>query len=235
MRPMPRHRILVVEDDAGIREGLQDALEIEGYEVLTAADGQVGLERGLREDPDLILLDLMLPKLDGFEVLERLRRDHVETPILVLTARGLEEDRVRGLDLGADDYVLKPFGLPELLARIRSRLRTWDRERGHDEGRVLRFGDVSVDFEAHRAEKGGEVLVLTPKELALLRYLADREGQAVTRGDLLATVWAEEDVASRVIDTAVLGLRKKVERDPATPRHVISVRGVGYRFERRGA
>lgn len=230
---MPERRILVVEDDLGIREALRDALEAEDYTVLIAADGREGLELGLHEDPDLILLDLMLPRLDGFEVLKRLRADHVATPVLVLTARGLEEDRVRGLDLGADDYMVKPFGLPELLARIRSRLRTWDRERGLDASRALRFGEVAVDFEARRAERNGGDLSLTPKEFALLRCLSDREGRAVTRAALLRIVWAGEEVASRVVDTAILGLRKKIETDPAAPRHVISIRGVGYRFERR--
>ena len=140
------HRILVVEDDEGIREGLRDALESEGYVVLAAADGDEGLRLGLRDDPDLILLDLMLPGLDGFEVLERLRRDHVATPVLVVTARGLEDDRVRGLDLGADDYVVKPFALDELLARVRARLRAWDRERGLDAAAVLRFGVLFQRF-----------------------------------------------------------------------------------------
>ena len=145
---MTDRRILVVEDDRTIREGLTDALRSEGYEVLAAPDGDTGLRLGLTEDPDLVVLDLMLPGLDGFAVLERLRKDGVETPILVLTARGLEEDKVRGLDLGADDYVVKPFGLSELLARIRSRLRAWDRERGFEGLRRLRFGAVSVDFAA---------------------------------------------------------------------------------------
>jgi DNA-binding response OmpR family regulator len=226
-------RILVIEDDEGIRGAVADALRSEGYEVLTAADGTRGLALGLAEDPDLVLLDLMLPGLDGFEVLRRLRADHVQTPVLVVTARGLEEDRVRGLDLGADDYLVKPFALGELLARVRARLRTWDRERGLDEERVLRFGNVSVDFVARTATRDDVDLRLSPKEFELLRFLADHEGRAVSRVELLRGVWAGEEVVSRVIDTAVLGLRKKVETDPARPRHVVSVRGLGYRFERR--
>ena len=226
-------RILIVEDEESIREALRDALLSEGYEVLTAADGTQGLALGLKEDPDLVVLDLMLPGIDGFEVLRRLRADAVETPVLVLTARGLEADRVRGLDLGADDYVVKPFALSELLARIRARLRAWDRERGVGGSDVLRFGGVTVDFGARSAVRDGEDLHLSPKEFELLRFLSDHEGRAVSRAELLAGVWAEEEVVSRVIDTAVLGLRKKIELDPAAPRHVVSVRGLGYRFERR--
>ena len=226
-------RILVVEDEDSIREALRDALVSEGYEVLVAADGKRGLELGLSEDPDLVVLDLMLPGIDGFEVLRGLRADHMETPVLVLTARGLEEDRVRGLDLGADDYVVKPFALGELLARIRARLRAWDRERGLADGHMLRFGGVTVDFEARSAVRDGTELHLSPNEFELLRFLADHEGRAVSRTQLLKGVWADEEVVSRVIDTAILGLRKKVESDPASPRHIVSVRGLGYRFQRR--
>jgi DNA-binding response OmpR family regulator len=226
-------RILVVEDEDSIREALADALVSEGYEVLTAADGRRGLELGLSEDPDLVVLDLMLPGMDGFEVLRRLRADRVVTPVLVLTARGLEQDRVRGLDLGADDYVMKPFALRELLARVRARLRAWDRERGVGGGRVLRFGGVTVDLDARTATKDGADLRLSPTEFELLAFLAARPGKAVSRAELLRGVWSGTEVVSRVVDTAVLGLRKKVEEDPARPRHVVSVRGLGYRFERR--
>jgi two-component system, OmpR family, alkaline phosphatase synthesis response regulator PhoP len=226
-------RILVIEDDQTIREGLSDALTGEGFEVLPAADGLSGLHLGLKEDPDLIILDLMLPGLDGFEVLKRLRADGLETPVLILTARGLEQDRVRGLDLGADDYIVKPFGLSEFLARVRSRLRSWDRERGFEDGRVLRFGGITVDFDALTAVRDGEDLGLTPKEFDLLACLAGNEGKAVSRHRILDAVWGEEEVHSRVIDTAILGLRKKLEPDPAKPTHIRSVRGVGYRFSRR--
>jgi DNA-binding response OmpR family regulator len=140
---------------------------------------------------------------------------------------------VRGLDLGADDYVVKPFGLAELLARVRSRLRAWDRERGLDRGDVLRFGGLTVDFRGRDAVRDGEPVHLTPQEFALLEYLASREGEAVSRRDLRAAVWGEEEVVSRVVDTAILGLRKKVESDPAAPSHILTVRGVGYRFRRR--
>ncbi len=228
-----RHRVLVVEDDAAIRLGLRDALRSEGYRVLEAADGPTALEMGLTEDPDLVVLDLVLPGLDGFQVLRRLREDGVDTPVLVLTARGLPGDRVKGLDLGADDYVVKPFDLAELLARIRSRIRAWDRERRLDGGAVLRFGGTTVDFTARRARRAGEDLGLTPLEFDLLRFLARNEGRALSRADFLAALWKEQEVVSRVVDTAILGLRKKVEPDPARPRYIVTVRGVGYRFERR--
>lgn len=230
---MTDRRILVIEDDETIRGGLEDALRSEGYEVLSAGDGLTGLHLGLREDPDLIVLDLMLPGLPGFEVLRRLRADSLSTPVLILTARGLEADRVKGLDLGADDYVVKPFGLSEFLARVRSRLRAWDRERGFDDGTVLRFAGVTVDFAARTAVRDGDDLGLTPQEFTLLEFLAGREGKAAPRVDILNAVWGEGEVQSRVIDTAVLGLRKKLEPDPAHPAHILAVRGVGYRFSRR--
>jgi len=230
---MTKQTILVVEDDESIRLGLRDALQGEGYRVLTSADGKTGLEMGLSEDPDLIVLDLMLPGMHGFDVLKNLRADHVATPVLVLTARGLEEDRVKGLDLGADDYMEKPFGLSELLARVRSRLRAWDRERGLAGNAILRFAGITVDFGAHSAERDGREIGLTALEFALLRAFAENEGRALTRNQLLDAVWKDEDVVSRVVDTAVLGLRKRIEPDPAKPRHLVSVRGYGYRFRRR--
>lgn len=232
---MPEHRILVIEDDDAIRMGLVDALRSEGYEATDAADGPTGLDAGLTTDPDLIVLDIMMPGMDGFEVLRRLRDDQVETPVLILTARGLEADRVRGLDLGADDYMVKPFGLDEFLARVRTRLRRWDRERGHSDQTQLRFGDVVIDFPAHSATRAGASITLTPLELDFLRYVSRHEGRAVTRRELLRHVWQSDEVVSRVIDTAVLGLRKKIEADPRTPKHLLSVRGVGYRFVRRPA
>ena len=230
---MPERTILLVEDDESIRLGLEDALRSEGYRVLSAGDGAEGLRLGLSEDPDLIVLDLMLPGMDGFEILTRLRADRVATPVLLLTARGLEADRVKGLELGADDYMVKPFGLAELLARVRARLRAWDRERGLTHDDVLRIGSLLIDFAARSAERDGREVGLTPKEYDLLRYFAAREGKALSRAELLRAIWAEDEVVSRVIDTAILGLRKKIEPDPSEPRHLISVRGHGYRFQRR--
>jgi DNA-binding response OmpR family regulator len=219
--------VLVVEDDAAIREGVADALRSEGYRVLEAPDGVKGLALGLTEDPDLIVLDLMLPGMQGFDVLRRLRADAVETPVLVLTAKGLERDKVEGFALGADDYLVKPFGLAEFLARVASRLRAWDRERGRGGHDRLRLGAVTVDFDARAATRDGEPLPMTPLELDLLRHLARREGRAVSRAELLRDVWKGAETQSRVVDTAILGLRKKIG-----PEHVVTVRGLGYRLER---
>jgi len=220
--------ILLIEDEESIREGLRDALEGEGYRVLTAADGVKGLKLGLTHDPDLIVLDLMLPGMNGFDVLARLRADGVETPVLCLTARGLEQDRVKGLQLGADDYIVKPFGLRELLARIDARLRAWDRERGLVSKQMVRFGVVSADFAARRVVRDGAEVHLSPQEFDLLRYFAANEGRALSRTDLLAGVWGSDvEAVSRVVDNAVMALRKKLGVD-----HFASVRGVGYRFDR---
>ncbi|MEM8885836.1 MAG: response regulator transcription factor [Planctomycetota bacterium] len=225
---MRRRTILIVEDEDAIREGLADALASEGYEVLAAADGPSGLHHGLRSDPDLIVLDLMLPGLAGTELLRRWRADGVETPVLCLTARGLEEDRVEGFELGADDYVVKPFSLQELLARIEARLRVWDRERGLVSKRMLHFADVTIDFESKRVTRAGAAVHLTALELDLVAFFAEHEGRPVPRARLLAGVWGDDaDAVSRVVDNAVMALRRKLGAA-----HFVSLRGVGYRFDR---
>jgi two-component system, OmpR family, alkaline phosphatase synthesis response regulator PhoP len=232
---MSERRILIVEDEAAIRRGVADALRSEGYAVLEAPDGLTGLAMGLREDPDLVILDLMMPGLDGFEVLRRWRDDGLDTPVIVLTARGLEEDRVKGLRLGADDYVVKPFGLDELLARVASRLRAWDRERGLTGRTTVRVGEATVDFRARTIRRGDETVNLTPKEQDLLRFFTSREGEALSRVSILDAVWGEDpETVSRVVDMTVLGLRRKLEADPASPRHVVTVPRIGYRFQRGG-
>ena len=225
--------ILVIEDEASIREGVRDALEGEGYRVLSADNGVAGLKLGTTEDPDLIVLDLMLPGMDGYEVLRRMRADAVETPVLVLTARGLEQDKVRGFELGADDYLVKPFGLSEFLARVASRLRVWDRERGIEARDSLRLGSLVIDFEARTASRGTDVATLTPTETALLRFFLRCEGRALSRQAILDAVWGDKPgTTSRVVDMTVVGLRRKLEREGAKPRHILSVRGLGYRFVR---
>ena len=232
---MGDRRILIVEDEAAIRRGVADALRSEGYDVLEAPDGLTGLAMGLREDPDLVILDLMMPGLDGFEVLRRWRDDGLDTPVIVLTARGLEEDRVKGLRLGADDYVIKPFGLDELLARVASRLRAWDRERGLTGRTTVRVGEATVDFSARAVRRGDETVNLTPKELDLLRFFTTREGEALSRAAILDAVWSDApETVSRVVDMTVLGLRRKLEADPSQPRHVVTVPRIGYRFQRGG-
>jgi DNA-binding response OmpR family regulator len=225
----PSH-VLVIEDNAELAYGLRNNLEIEGYRVSVAVDGRAGLAAVDADPPDLIVLDLMLPGLDGFHVLRSLRERKRTMPVLILTARGEEEDKVRGLKLGADDYVTKPFGLLELLARVEALLR---RGRGGPGGGVLRFGSVEIDRGARTAQRGGEAVGLTPKELDLLLALYDADGRAVSRATLMDQVWGyRADVLSRTVDTHVAELRKKLEPNPSSPRHLLTVRKVGYRLER---
>ena len=222
-------RILVVEDDPAILRGLSDNLRLESYEVVTAADGAAGDRLAHEARPDLIVLDLMLPKLSGYELCRKLRSEGLTTPILMLTARGEEADRVLGLDLGADDYVTKPFSVRELLARIRALLR-----RAHPPRPLpdeVRFGDVVVDFRSYEAKKGGAPVDMTPKEFRLLRLLAARAGEVVTRGELLEDVWGYETVPNtRTVDNHVASLRAKLEPDASGTRHIQTVHAVGYKF-----
>lgn len=222
-------RILVVEDDQAILRGLADNLKFESHEVLTAVDGETGYRLVREKKPDLIVLDLMLPKLSGYEVCRRLRDEGITTPILMLTARGEETDRVVGLDLGADDYVTKPFSVRELLARVRALLR-----RTHPPKTLpdqLRFDDVVVDFRRYEVRKGGKPLEMTRKEFGVLRLLASRPGEVVTRDELLNEVWGYESYpTTRTVDNHVALLRSKLEDDPSNPRHVLTVHGVGYKL-----
>jgi DNA-binding response OmpR family regulator len=222
-------RILVVEDDPAILRGLSDNLRLESYEVVTATDGEAG-DRLVREaSPDLIVLDLMLPKLSGYELCRKLRSEGATTPILMLTARGEEADRVLGLDLGADDYVTKPFSIRELLARIRAILRRSQPAAALPD--EVRFGDVVVDFRSYEAKKAGATVEMTPKEFQLLRLLAARTGEVVSRGELLGEVWGYESLPNtRTVDNHVASLRAKLEPDKSGPRHIQTVHGVGYKF-----
>jgi len=222
-------RILVIEDDAAILTGLTDNLKAEGYEVSTATDGESGYELLQREAPDLVILDLMLPKMSGLEVCRRAREAGMTTPILMLTARGEETDRVFGLDLGADDYVTKPFSVRELMARIRAILR-----RGQPQippvDRVS-FGDVTVDFCSYEAHRGRNEIAMTRKEFGLLRHLVSRPGEVVTRNQLLDEVWEYGSYpTTRTVDNHIASLRSKLETDPASPRHLVTVHGVGYKW-----
>jgi DNA-binding response OmpR family regulator len=222
-------RILVVEDDPAILRGLSDNLRLESYEVVTAADGEAGDRLAHEAPPDLIVLDLMLPKLSGYELCRRLRSEGLTTPILMLTARGEEADRVLGLDLGADDYVTKPFSVRELLARIRALLRRAHPPRPMPD--EVRFADVVVAFRSYEAKKGGAAVAMTPKEFQLLRLLAARAGEVVSRGELLEEVWGYETVPNtRTVDNHVASLRAKLEPDAPGPRHIQTVHGVGYKF-----
>jgi DNA-binding response OmpR family regulator len=222
-------RILVIEDDPAILRGLADSLKRESHDVLTAADGEAGYGMIGQKRPDLVILDLMLPKMSGYELCRRVRAEGVTTPILMLTARGEEGDRVLGLDLGADDYVTKPFSLRELLARVRALLRRAQPPRALiDE---LRVNDVAIDFRKYEATAGGRPLDLTRREFQLLRVLASRPGEVVTRPDLLDQVWGLDDYpTTRTVDTHIASLRAKIERDPANPERLLTMRGVGYKW-----
>jgi DNA-binding response OmpR family regulator len=227
-------RVLVVEDNADLAYGLRNNLEIEGYEVRVAEDGETGLKRARAWNPDLIILDLMLPDLDGYRVLQHLRKEGIRTPVVILTARGEESDKVLGFRLGADDYVTKPFGVLELLARVEAvlrRSRGTDRTPGEDE-ESLAFGDIHVDARARRVIKRGREVALTPKELDLLLALVRRDGAVASRQDLLKEVWGHRAaVVSRTVDTHVAELRRKLEDEPAVPRHILTVHKAGYRFQ----
>jgi DNA-binding response OmpR family regulator len=221
-------RILVIEDNADLAYGLRNNLEIEGYDVEVAADGEEGLERVRRAPPELVILDLMLPRLDGFRVLRAIRAGALAMPVLILTARGEEADKVRGLKLGADDYVTKPFGVLELLARVEALLR-----RNASAQPVERIGDIEIDRATRTVMRRGERVDLAPKEFDLLMALADRRGAIATRLDLMRNVWGWSDaVITRTIDTHVAELRRKLEDDPARPRLILTVRKVGYRLAR---
>jgi DNA-binding response OmpR family regulator len=224
--------ILVIEDDSAILQGLQESLRLEHHDVLSASDGLTGYRLAREKQPDLVILDLMLPKMGGFEICRKLRAEEFAAPILMLTARGEESDRVLGLDLGADDYVTKPFSVRELLARVRALLR-----RASDEDKParlpdeLRFDDVVVDFRRCEAQKRGASVDLTRKELGVLRLLAAKAGEVVSRDDLLNGVWGYESYPNtRTVDVHIALLRSKFEDDPSTPRRLITVHGIGYKL-----
>jgi DNA-binding response OmpR family regulator len=227
--------ILIVEDNATLAEGLRDNLELEGFEVAIATDGRSALAEARRQRPDLIILDLMIPELDGYHVLRTLREQGVDTPILILTARGEEADKVRGFRIGADDYVTKPFGLMELIARVYALLR---RARGAVAGQqsplppCVRFSDVEVFPGRRLVRRAGEPVELRPKEFDLLIALLAQDGNAISRKDLLVQVWGyHAGTASRTVDTHIGELRRKLEKHPAEPRHILTVRKSGYRFQ----
>lgn len=226
-------RILIIEDNRNLVHGLRHNLEREGHVVHAAYTGSEGLERARRDDIDLIILDLMIPKPDGFQILRTLREEGVETPVIVLTARGEEEDKVRGLRLGADDYVTKPFGLMELLARvdaIRRRLRLSASPSARD-SRPIQIGRVRIDPSTRSVYADDEVVTLRPKEFDLLLALARRGGGVASRYELLEEVWGyDADVVSRTVDTHVGQLRTKLEADPHAPRLILTVRKSGYRL-----
>jgi DNA-binding response OmpR family regulator len=224
-------RILIIEDDRAILRGLADNLEYESHEVLSATDGAQGYDMIREQKPDLVILDLMLPKMSGYEICRKVRTEGNTTPILMLTARGEEMDRVAGLDLGADDYVTKPFSVPELLARIRALLRRAQASHSGPLPDVLRFADVAIDFKSFEARKGDQKLKLSRKEFGVLRLLAARMGEVVTRDELLNEVWGYDQYpTTRTVDNHIASLRAKLEDDPAEPRHLVTMHGIGYKL-----
>ena len=222
-------RILIIEDEPDLLRGLELNLKAEGYIVLTASRGDTGLEQALRDRPELVLLDIMLPGISGLDVCRELRAKGFDAPIIMLTARAEEVDRVVGLEIGADDYVTKPFGIRELLARIRVRLRRHAPATIGDS--KLRFGEIEVDFERHEALRRGQRVDLTGKEFEVLRLLASHRGEIVTRDRLLDEVWGYETYpTTRTVDNHILRLRQKLEEDPGNPRYILSIYGEGYKF-----
>jgi len=224
-------RILVIEDDTAILRGLKDNLEYEHYEVLTATDGEEGYALIRQQKPDLIVLDLMLPRMSGYEVCRKVREEGGKVPILILTARGEEGDKVFGLNIGADDYMTKPFSVREILARIQAILRRTAGARSSHLPDEIRFDDVAVDFRRFEARKGDRILEMSRKEFGVLRFLAARAGEVVTREELLNEVWGYDRFpTTRTVDNHIALLRSKIESDPAQPRRLITIRGVGYKL-----
>ena len=222
-------KVLVVEDDPGILRTVADNLRFEQYEVVTATDGETAYVLQRNEQPDLIVLDLMLPRMSGLELCRKLRTEDIQVPVLILTARSEEADRVRGLDLGADDYVTKPFSVAELMARVRALLRRTSLAAGVPA--TLRFGRVVIDFKRYEAKRDGRPVEMTRKEFALLRHLASCEDTVVTRDELLNKVWGLESYpVTRTVDNHISSLRAKLETDPARPVNIQTVHGVGYKF-----
>jgi DNA-binding response OmpR family regulator len=224
-------RILIVEDDPSIQRGLKDALTTEHFEVYVSGDGEEGLTTALQKKLDLIILDVMLPGMNGFDICRELRAKGTDIPILMLTGKGEETDKVLGLELGADDYLTKPFSIRELVARVKALLRRQQHvEQVIDEAS---FGDVHLDFVKQEARRGKKSLRLTSREFALMKFLISHEGEVVARSTLLDEVWGYESTpTTRTVDNFVLSLRKKIETDPAKPKHLLTVHTSGYKFVR---
>ena len=226
---MPK-KILIIEDEPGILVSLKDEFESQGYVVYAAEDGEEGLELARGEKPDLIILDIMLPVLDGYEVCKRLRMEGDNTPIIMLTVKDKEVDKVLGLELGADDYVTKPFSFRELTARVKAVFRRTE-ERLKDLTR-FGFGNVELDFEKYEAKKGGQKLDLTTLEFHMLKFFIQNKGKVLSRDNFLDRIWGEDNVSVsfRTVDSHVANIRKKIEDEPASPKHILSIRSIGYKF-----
>ncbi len=225
---MPNESVLIIEDDTTLLRGLKDNFELRGYLVGTAGDGESGLEAALTGKSDLIVLDIMLPKMNGFEICRQIREAELDMPIIMLTAKGQEEDIVRGLNLGADDYMTKPFSIRELLARSAAFLR----RRKASTPEIYTFGDCTLDLRSHRLFRGDRELRLSPKEFRLLELFLRQAGRALTRDEILRSVWGTGVlVTSRSVDRCITTLRSKIEKNPRRPTRIQTIRDVGYRFE----
>jgi two-component system alkaline phosphatase synthesis response regulator PhoP len=222
--------ILIVEDDAGIRVVLQDALTSQGYHVVTAEDGRKGLELARESKAGLIILDVMLPFMDGFEICKTIRKEGITTPVMMLTVKDEELDKVLGLELGADDYVTKPFSLKEVTARIKALLRRV--EDYQNELSVYHFGDVELDFHKYESRKAGQNLDLTPLEFKILKLMVSKKGKVITRDEFLDAIWGVDNlsVSHRTVDSHVAHIRRKIEENPSIPKHILSVHSIGYKF-----
>jgi len=229
-------KILIVEDELNMINGLKDNLEFEGYEIDTAIEGNSGLQKVLENKYDLILLDIMLPGVSGLDICRNARKKGVETPIILLTAKGEEIDKVLGLELGADDYITKPFSLRELLARIKAIMRRApSTDNGNDQG-MVKIGNISVSFRNYVAVEGNREIKMSHKEYEILHYLYKNAGKTVDRDDLMSNVWSiDYDITTRTVDNFILKLRQKVESDPNTPKIILTVHGVGYKMVLPGA
>jgi two-component system, OmpR family, alkaline phosphatase synthesis response regulator PhoP len=222
-----KRKVLVVEDDLSILTGLSMNLRYEGFEVLQAQDGVRGLELAIDQDPEVVILDVMLPGMNGFEVCKELRRRGKDTAIVMLSAKGQETDKIMGLDLGADDYVAKPFGLKELMARIKAVLR----RKGDDANAPVCIGDIAIDMAAQTVSRAGQPVSLTAQEFKLLRYFVEHAGRVLARDALIEGAWGfGYEGTARTVDNFIRQLRLKLEHDPENPRHFTTVRGMGYRF-----
>ncbi len=222
-------RILIAEDETDMAMGLRDNLQFEGYEVFVAADGEAALRAALEQSPDLVLLDIMMPKLDGLEVCKRIRQAGFTIPILMLTAKSQEIDIVRGLEMGADDYVTKPFSIRELLARIKAALRRTGA--GKNLSRIMRIGDATVDLVKGHVDRPGQTFHLGHFELEILKMLVENAEHPVERNKLLDVIWGLEGFpVTRTVDNHIVSLRRKIEPDPKHPRHIVTVHSIGYRF-----
>lgn len=226
---MPKE-ILIIEDEKGILMSLKDEFELQGYVVHTAEEGERGLKLARERKPDLIILDIMLPVLDGYEVCRKLRMEGDTTPIIMLTVKDKEADKVLGLGLGADDYVTKPFSFPELTARVKAIFRRTE-DRVKDLTRY-NFGNIKLDFERYEAKIGGEKLDLTTLEFHMLKFFIENKGKVISRDGFLDRIWGEDNVSVsyRTVDTHIANIRKKIEEDPTSPKHILSIRSAGYKF-----